>query len=420
MTPPLTPLATPASVPIGCNQIREQGGSIMDGTVRSKGRCPQCKGPFELTLIGRDMDYMCPQCQTRPRRYYLDLYHEGQRIRLFSSRTGKVFRSYFPAHRNLEAIRLELENGDFDATMYVKRDQRPLQFRRYVQFYILSKEAEGLKPGTLKNKRYVARKHLIPHFGIRDIRQIKKRHCRELLNSLPNTSLRRTVRAELQALLNFAEDNEDIDSAIRVPRVSVTHRKPVWLTQEQQEAILEHIPGGDRPIYRFQVAYGCRTAEPCALQWDCVDFAKGIVTIRRNFSGRQLVDSPKEGDWKPLPMVPEIRRMLEELKRKRDSLVPWVFVNRYTGRSYRPEKIAKHWRTAAEKAGYPGVQLEYNRHSFIMQRLEAGCTYEEIAPITGHKDIQTMQKHYGRLRPEKLGRVVEMRKTKHEINTHSH
>jgi len=381
----------------------------MKGHIRTGEKCPVCRGKFELATVGLDVDLVCPRCQTRPRRYYVDINDQGERTRIYSTKQGEVFTAFGAARTTLDTIRLEIQEGYFDRTLYVKRDQKPLLVENYCEFWYESQKEDDKKPATLRQTR-MAIDRIVAHFKGRDIRRIRKRHCREYLNKLP-ASIRYNHRAKLQALLNFAYDNEDLENPIRVVKVKAQDRKsPIWLTPEQQEQILSCVPDIDQSIIRFQIQYGCRTGEVCALQWDCVDFRKGAVTIRRNFSSNVLVESPKDNEWRPLPMVPDIRNMLKGLRKERQDLVPWVFGksgNKYY--HYLPQSLQYVWATAGKKAGYPGVHLHHNRHSFVLQRLEAGHTYEEIAPITGHDDIKIMQKFYGKLQPQKLARVVEMK-----------
>ena len=58
---------------------------IMNGTIRAKGKCPVCHGKFaEIKKLG----FICTTHQTTPKRFYIDFYHNGQRLRLFSDKQG--------------------------------------------------------------------------------------------------------------------------------------------------------------------------------------------------------------------------------------------------------------------------------------------------------------------------------------------
>jgi len=175
----------------------------------------------------------------------------------------------------------------------------------------------------------------------------------------------------------------------------------VWLTQETQRRILEHIPDEHKPIFVFLFTYGCRPGEARALMWDAVDFEKEIIYIKRTFSNRKLVEIPKEGKWKVFPMLPHIRAILEDLYRKKRSM--YVFTWRYD--HYGERSLPRIWKEACEKAGVHGVSLYAGvRHSFAMQRLYEGFSYEEVGACLGHSDIRTTRR-YGRLIAKDLAKV---------------
>ena len=109
-------------------------------------------------------------------------------------------------------------------------------------------------------------------FRGKDIRDIRKRHTREFLNSLPDFYNKVNIRNQLQALLNWAYDNEDIEKPIKIPTIKVAEKPIEWLDAEQQAEILAYIPEHDKPVYIFIITYGCRPGEARALLWDCVDF----------------------------------------------------------------------------------------------------------------------------------------------------
>ena len=91
--------------------------------------------------------------------------------------------------------------------------------------------------------------------------------------------------------------------------------------------------------------------------------------------------------------------------RRKDLSNPFVFTHQ--GYIY-ADSLRDNWKKAAKKAGYPGVKLYHNRHSFAQQRLEAGFSYEEVGAVLGHRNKATTQKYYARLQAKKLSNVVDM------------
>lgn len=390
----------------------------MIGTIRTKERCPVCGGKFALQQAGIEADLLCPKCLTRPKRVFLDLFHEGKRTKIYSDRKGRIFESVRHALRTLETIRNEMdEQHSFDRTRYVKRDLREVQVKHLAEKWLKHYEAnQPLKPNSLAVKRRCLDFHLIPKFGDRDLRDLRKRHFIELLDEIPVSRQKLNMRAQLAAFLSWAFYTEELlDRPLRLPSVYLQEKPISWYTPEQRREILEQTKPHYHPILTFILTYGTRRGEAAGLMWDCVDFDKvladdegntlqGEIRIKRNFTMRNLV-TVKEGREKALPMTEEIRRILLDLKARRKKIgAGFVFLNRW-GRPY-SENLSSVWKAACRAAGYPTGKLHMARHSFVMERLGM-FTYEQIGAVLGHKNVRTTER-YGRLETRSMIKVVSL------------
>jgi integrase len=387
----------------------------MKGTVRAKDRCPKCGGAFQLQFVANDPELICPGCLTRSSRPFVDIHHEGERMKLYSDRTGRLFESARHAWRTLEGIRREIDEHAFDRSKYVKREIRDMLVKNQLDDWV--KSCKDLKPNSLKIKRRFVNKYIEPELGGMDIRDLRKARVIKYLDGFPLAQTKVTLRAQIQAFLNWAyRDMEIIDRPILLPRYELPEKIPRGLTWPQQQEILALMPKHYHPIIRFIMAYGCRKSEAIALWWDCVDFdkllmddagkvvAKGEILIKRNYSDKVLCTT-KEGKEKAVPMTPEIRELLLGLKEKRPKtgkVEPHVFLN-LAGRHYTTQLQAA-FKKAAIKAGYPQAYLHMNRNSFVMQRLGT-FSYEEIGAVLGHRNIKTTMR-YGRMQPRQLVKVI--------------
>lgn len=84
----------------------------MKGTIRVREKCPTCKGPFEY--VNKKLGYTCKSCKTIPTRFYIDIFYQGRRVRLFSDKSGQVLDSYARALGILSSINYEIKNHEFD------------------------------------------------------------------------------------------------------------------------------------------------------------------------------------------------------------------------------------------------------------------------------------------------------------------
>ena len=88
-----------------------------DGAIRARGNCPVCKAPFsEIKGAG----YICLEHRTTPKRFCVDLPWKGERIRIYSDKTGQVLDSYDRANTVLKSIQGEIDSHIFDPTKYIK------------------------------------------------------------------------------------------------------------------------------------------------------------------------------------------------------------------------------------------------------------------------------------------------------------
>ncbi len=281
--------------------------------IRTKEKCPKCGKPFaHIEGIG----LVCLKCKTVPKRLFIDLSWQGKRIKIYSTKNGQPLSSYEQAKRLQEVIVYEIQNHTFNPSKYVKREFKKFLFKNCIKKWLEFSE-EKLKPSSMKDRKRIAKSLLIPYFKRIDVREIKASHIQDFYASLKKREISNktiyNILAELKAFLNFLRKREEIDRVPVFPEVKVEDKPIVWLTPEMQKKILSYIPDIHKPIFIFMVTYGCRPGEARALMWDAVDFENELIFIKRTFSNKKLVNIPKEGKWKVLPMLPHIKEMLLEL-----------------------------------------------------------------------------------------------------------
>ncbi|WP_281347182.1 tyrosine-type recombinase/integrase [Thermosulfurimonas marina] len=71
------------------------------------------------------------------------------------------------------------------------------------------------------------------------------------------------------------------------------------------------------------------------------------------------------------------------------------------------KRLLAIFKEACAKVGIQGVTLyQASRHSFALQRLQQGFSYEEVGAALGHSSPQTTRR-YARLRAEQVKSVFE-------------
>lgn len=374
--------------------------------IKTKEKCPKCGRAFAETPLG----YLCLKCKTIPRRFYIYLSWNGRKIRIYSFRDGQPLSSWELAQRARQLIEHEIQSGIFDPTRWLKGELQNYLYQNLLQDYLESKRRE-IKPASLRDKKILLEK-IGEILKVANVREIQSVHLHKLFTELSRRGLApKTIRnyfTELKAFLNWLRRRGIIHEVPLGPEIKVPEPQIKWLDPETQARILGEIPEEHRPIFEFMFLTGCRPGEARALQWDAVHLKEGFVIIKRTFSYNKLVEIHKEGKAKAIPLVGRLGELFRELARDKKSV--FVFCHYHFSRKWVPygDKIlGRLFKEACRKVGVEGITLyQAVRHSFAMQLLQLGFTYEQVGAALGHSHPSTTRK-YGRLQAHMVASVFE-------------
>ncbi|MBX6423813.1 site-specific integrase [Thermosulfurimonas sp. F29] len=367
-------------------------------------RCPKCKKPYkEDPRVG----FRCPRCRSKPERLFVSLSWQGKLVRVYSDKQGNPLTDFRQAQRVLQLIAHELETGEFDPTRWVKKEAEKFLFKNLAQEY-LEERKKAMTPAGFASKESWFRKWLIPTLGELDVRDLKAYHLNDLKKAMLDAGLSKSsvkkAFVELRAFLNWLKRLERIERLPYFPDRDIRPEEPPirWLSPEQQALILSYIPPEHRNIIEFGFLTGLRIGELRALMWDAVDLREGYILVFRTFSNDRLLETPKEKAAKVIPLVGRIREIIQEQARQKRSMFVFSYRDphykeRWTAYPYK--RLLDIFKQAAKKAGINISLYAAIRHSFAMQRLKGGYSYEEVGAALGHKSPQTTRR-YARLRAE--------------------
>lgn len=81
---------------------------------------------------------------------------------------------------------------------------------------------------------------------------------------------------------------EWIDRVPPIPRVKDRKRRVRWLTPEEAQRLLQHLPESLAEMMRFALSTGLRQSNVMKLEWSQVDMARpGMLDLRRSGQGRK-------------------------------------------------------------------------------------------------------------------------------------
>lgn len=359
------------------------------GTIRTKGKCPVCQESFKLI---KKLGYICPDCKITPLRFYIDLSHKGQRIRIFSDKQGQPLDTYQRAVNLLSHINYELKNHSFDPTKYIKAELEKFYISNLFEIW---KSTKGdCSPHYARQLRFVS-SYIFSYFkAATDIRELRTYDIENFYSSLKGISAKSkyNIMGVLKSFINYLHRLEYIQVKPIFPKISFQEPQWKWLSIDQQALIFSNIPENDKPIFLFMALHGCRPGEARAIKVSDIDLKQQSVKIQRVFSTNVLRNTTKNKKNRIIPVHPDFLSIL--LKSSRDKLPEaFLFTNPRTGNPYSDTTLKEIWYKAIKKTDIKITMYEGLRHSFASQRASAGMPLYLISKVLGHSDIRVTQRY---------------------------
>jgi len=240
-------------------------------------------------------------------------------------------------------------------------------------FYNALQRDKGLSAKTIKNLHGVLHSALKQAMTVGYIRQ----------NPADNATLPRCDRPEIQTL------PEDV--------------LPVFL-----EAIAGH---EFEAVFFTSVFTGMRKGEVLGLSWDCVDFDRGTLFVKRQLqkkngsNGGYVLITPKNNKPRTITPAPTVMRQLRarSVQQKRDRLragPAWsnpdnmVFTDAL-GKHLIPNTVYDHFKRIVAKIGYPELRFHDLRHTYAVNALRGGDDIKSVQDNLGHHTAAFTLDTYG-------------------------
>jgi integrase len=142
-------------------------------------------------------------------------------------------------------------------------------------------------------------------------------------------------------------------------------------------------------LVEFLAYGGFGRNEAWNVTWADCDFDRGEVIVR----GDPLTGT-KNSEVRRIPMIPDMRRLLEPLREERAGELPTVRVMRI-------RECAATMGRAATMVGMPRITHHDLRHLFATRCIESGVDIPTVSRWLGHKDGGALaMKVYGHLRDQ--------------------
>ena len=277
-------------------------------------------------------------------------------------------------------------------------------------------EKDRVKVRTYSRYKSIIELHLIPELGDINIDNLKRRAIQEFLikkkkdgnlvngKALSSASVN-LIHTVLSMAFEYAIDMEicEVNPCIRLKRMPEDCKQIEAFTRDEQKKIEIYIKDSeDRRLFGILLSFysGLRIGELIALNWQDVDFDKGIIHINKTAyrdkskigKWEVCIDKPKTKSSKriiPLPTC--IINLMKEysLTAKSDCVVENKKGERMAIRSYQYifEKLT-------EKVGVRKLNFHAIRHTFATRAIECGMDIKTLSEIMGHKNTSITLNRY--------------------------
>lgn len=305
------------------------------------------------------------------------------------------------------------------ASQYAESPAQVLSVEKYLDDWLDARKPT-LKSSTYQGYRSIVDGLLIPQFGAVMLSELKWPAIKSWLAGLggdkPVSNKRLSnVQSCLRSALNDALEDEVLDENCMRGRHYSRQEQPVDegdddevdpFTPDEQIAILSKLPDQTRNYALVALWTGLRPSEQIALNWSDIDFARGVILVRKAITraAKGVAELPKTKSSRR-----EVKILAPALQAITDQKAhTWVgaephgelFRNPGTGERWSSSQaVQKIWATALKRAGVRYRRPYQMRHTFASMMLSAGEHPMWVAQQMGHKDWAMIIRVYGKWMP---------------------
>lgn len=267
--------------------------------------------------------------------------------------------------------------------------------------------AGKVRPKTRDKNEALMRKHVVPAFQGKPIRDIKPIHVQEQLNARKDMSaayLRDIMNLMSQIFDIAVEDGLTDKNPLKSPRIynpgRKGHKERNALSRAAWKDIVESIPRLENPSDRSFMALlmftAMRPSEIYGLRWENVDFEDGLITIRQalTFSkGKAHLAAPKtEKSARMIPMDDKLAQLLRP--QQGEGFVVSRIGRGHDGEMYTEQAAKRAWQRIKESIDVHGMTPYEGRHTYATFMSRANVPLKTAATVMGHVDQRMLMRNY--------------------------
>ena len=306
---------------------------------------------------------------------------------------------------------LNYEN-EFRASVAVEPD---MQMDKFIDIYFSDKRNE-LKESSMRNKRHMMNKHILPYFGPRKLNEITPADIIQWQKIIQEENLSKTyermIQNQINALFNHAQRiyNLKENPCKKVKRMgkSDADKLDFW-TKEEYETFISGVNKQSEDYLMFEILFwtGIREGELLALTLSDFDMSNNLLHINKTYhriNGKDVISSPKTDNSVRTIIIPNfLKEEVQEYIRQHYGLPENERLFPIVART-----LQKRLKKYEEKTGVKPIRVHDLRHSHVAYLINQGVEPLIIKERLGHKNIQITLNTYGHLYPSRQKEIAEM------------
>ena len=269
---------------------------------------------------------------------------------------------------------------------------------------------------SIRNKKYMIERHIIPFFGEKKMKDITPAEIVEWQNQMRAKGYAETylrmIQNQITALFTHASNiyslNNNPCKKVKKMGKADANRIDFW-TKEEYDIFINTFNKEDKYYCLFEVLFwsGIRIGELLALTKNDIDFKNMQIKISKTYSRYDRKDditTPKTEKSDRIVDIPEFLK--EELENYINRLYKYPNDERIflVGAKAVENMMKRH----IEKAGVKRIRVHDLRHSHAAFLIHQGVVPLVIKERLGHKDIKITLNTYGHLYPNEQKKLAQM------------
>jgi len=304
----------------------------------------------------------------RGKVWWIKYYRNGKSYRESSDSTKKMVAKKLLDRREGNIAQGKLPGVHFERVTFDQLAEDFLRDYRINQRKSIKRAERSV--GVLKN---FFEGYRVPDINTPKIREyVEERMQDDAANATINREL-----AALKRMLNLGRNQSPplVDRVPYIPMLRENNARKGFFEHGEYLALREALPSYLRDFVTFAYKTGWRISEIATLTWNQVDRKQGIVRLE--------VGETKNDEARTVYLDSEIKAIFDALWKNRNSLLPWVFLNR--SRNDRIKRFDKAWEKACKDAKIGLRHFHDFRRTAVRNMVRSGVPERVAMMISGHK-----------------------------------